>query len=237
VTVTVIANRYRHPAIVRHVAHGPSGDTPFLVMEWLEGEDLSQRLTRSGLGVEESLVLLRRACDAIRAAHARGVVHRDVKPSNLFLVGGDADATKVVDFGVARVSRADVAVNVGSQTLTRTGTVLGTVGHMAPEQAMSALDVDGRADIFALGCVLYECLAGQPAFAGPQPAVALAKLLQAHPPPVSHARPGLPKALDHLVERMLAKDRKDRPKDVAEVLDALDALAPSTGRGVAIVHG
>jgi serine/threonine protein kinase len=209
-----------HPAIVQYVTHGTSEDTPYLVMEWLEGEDLSQRLARSGLDFEESLALVRRACEGIAVAHARGVVHRDLKPSNLFLCGGDAALVKVVDFGVARL-------NVGSQTLTRAGTMLGTIGYMAPEQVMNAVGVDSRADIFALGCVLFECLTGRPAFAGPQPAVALAKLLQWQPPPVSEVRPGLPEALDLLVLRMLAKDRNDRPKNVVAVLSALDALAPA----------
>jgi serine/threonine protein kinase len=154
------------------------------------------------------------------AAHAKGVVHRDVKPSNLFLVGGDVASTKVVDFGVARVT-------AGAQALTRTGTVLGTVGYMAPEQALGELKVDARADIFALGCVLFECLTEQPAFAGPQPAVALAKLLQGEPVPVSKLKPGLPGGLDELVRAMLAKDRNDRPQDVAAVLDSLERLAPT----------
>jgi len=213
----IVLAELSHPAIVRYIDHGTSGDTPFLVMEWLEGEDLSRHLARSGLGADESLGLVRRACEGMAMAHARGVVHRDLKPSNLFLVGGNALSTKVVDFGVARV-------DVGAQTLTRAGTVLGTIGYMAPEQAMSAMDVDDRADIFALGCVLFECLTGRPAFAGPQPAVALMKLLQTQPPPVSQGRPGLPEALDRLVLRMLAKDRNDRPRDVAEVIRALDAL-------------
>jgi eukaryotic-like serine/threonine-protein kinase len=213
----IVLAELSHPAIVRYIDHGTSGDTPFLVMEWLEGEDLSRRLQQSGLGADESLGLVRRACEGMAIAHARGVVHRDLKPSNIFLVGGDALSTKVVDFGVARVG-------VAAQTLTRAGTLLGTIGYMAPEQAMSAKDVDERADIFALGCVLFECLTGRPAFAGPQPAVALTKLLQTHPPPVSQLRPGLPEALDKLVLRMLAKDRNDRPRDVAEVISALDAL-------------
>jgi serine/threonine protein kinase len=213
-----------HPAIVRYVAHGLSEDTPYLVMEWLEGEDLSQRLVRSGLGLEESLALVRRVCEAIAVAHARGVVHRDLKPSNLFLCDGAAARAKVVDFGVARL-------NVGSQALTREGTRLGTLGYMAPEQAMGALDVDSRADIFALGCVFFECLTGRPVFAGPQQALALAKLLQGQPPPVSEVRPGLPPELDMLVLRMLAKDRNDRPKDMRTVLAALDALAPAAVGG------
>ena len=133
-----------HPAIVRYLAHGiaPNG-LPFLAMDWLEGEDLAARLGRSGLAVAESVSLVRRACEGLVAAHGKGVVHRDVKPSNLFLVGGNPGSCKVIDFGVARFEE-------GARTLTRPGTALGTVGYMAPEQALEARDVDARADVYAL---------------------------------------------------------------------------------------
>lgn len=219
----LVLSELSHPAIVRYVSHGTSGDTPFLVMEWLEGEDLSQRLEHGALGLGDTLALVRRICEGLAAAHARGVVHRDIKPSNLFLVGGDAAMAKLVDFGVARVTS-------GAQALTRTGTVLGTVGYMAPEQAMGELDVDARADIFAIGCVLFECLTGRPAFAGPQPAVALAKLLQGQPSPVGLLRPGLPVELQQLVSAMLEKNRNDRPTDVARVLNLLDAATAGVAR-------
>src|SRR5205814_2336371 len=99
----VVLAELSHPAIVRYVAHGKTPDGAlFLAMEWLDGEDLSERLARSPLTIEESLALLRRSCEGISVAHARGVVHRDLKPSNLFLVGGDPASLKVLDFGIAR---------------------------------------------------------------------------------------------------------------------------------------
>ncbi len=145
-----------HPSIVRYIAHGTTPRAaPFLAMEWLDGEDLAERLARSPLTVEQSLMLFRRACEGVAAAHARGVVHRDLKPSNLFLVDRDPASLKVLDFGIARQRE-------GTRTLTQSGTVLGTVGYMSPEQAMGPRDVDARADVFALGCVLFECLTGSP---------------------------------------------------------------------------
>jgi serine/threonine protein kinase len=185
-------------------------------MDWLDGEDLCQRLSRSSVGVSESLAIVRRVCDGLSVAHARGVVHRDIKPSNLFLVGGDPRETKIIDFGVARLA-------IGSTTLTRPGTSLGTAGYMAPEQALEAADVDGRADFFALGCVFYECLTGRPAFGG-RPAAVLVKVLRENPAKPSELRADLGNAFDALVARLLAKDREARPKDAAEVLRALDEL-------------
>jgi eukaryotic-like serine/threonine-protein kinase len=208
-----------HPAIVRYLAHGatPKG-LPFLAMEWLEGEDLAARLERSDLSVSESLALVRRACEGLAVAHAQGVVHRDIKPSNLFLVEGRPDACRVIDFGIARL-------DVGAHTLTRPGTSLGTAGYMAPEQALEATDVDARADVYALGCVLYECITGQPAFTG-RPVAIIAKVLRDLPPPPSALRPELDKALDSLVMRLLAKDRSARPDDAGDLLRAIDALSP-----------
>jgi serine/threonine protein kinase len=206
-----------HPAIVRYLAHGvaPNG-LPFLAMDWLEGEDLAARLGRSGLTVSESLALVRRACEGLAVAHARGVVHRDIKPSNLFLVDGDPAACKVIDFGLARLES-------GAHGLTRPGASLGTVGYMAPEQALEATDVDARADVYALGCVLYECVTGIAAFVG-RPVAVLAKVLRELPPRPSDRRPAVGAALDDLVMKLLAKDRDARPKDAAALLRALDAL-------------
>jgi eukaryotic-like serine/threonine-protein kinase len=203
-----------HPCIVRYVAHGLTAQgQPFFAMDWLEGEDLGSRLGRSRLELGESLTVLRRACEGLALAHARGIVHRDIKPSNVFLVGGKPGGRKVIDFGVARI-------DVGA-SLTRSGTSLCTAGYMAPEQALDASDVDARADVFALGCVFYECVTGRPAFGGP-PAMVLIKVLRDQPPRPSELRPGLSDQADTLVARLLAKDRQARPKDAAEVLRALD---------------
>jgi serine/threonine protein kinase len=124
-----------HPGLVRYVAHGvaPSGER-YLVMEWLEGEDLARRIQRSRLSIDEALLLATRVAEALAAVHARGVVHRDLKPSNIFLVGASLESVKILDFGVARFG--SVAAT------TQTGTVLGTPGYMAPEQARSGQTID-----------------------------------------------------------------------------------------------
>ncbi|MDF2692823.1 MAG: Adenylate cyclase, partial [Labilithrix sp.] len=135
-----------HPAIVRHVADGVAeSGTRYLVMEWLDGEDLAQRLERGPLTVEETIALGSRVAAALGAAHAHGVVHRDVKPSNLFLPAGRVEEVKVVDFGLARAPAT-------SSLLTRSGVLLGTPGYMAPEQARGDSTIGPAADVFSLGC-------------------------------------------------------------------------------------
>ncbi|MBI4954640.1 MAG: protein kinase [Myxococcales bacterium] len=207
-----------HPAIVRYVAHGATGHgEAFLAMEWLEGEDLDARLARLPLDLAASLALAARLAAALAAAHARGVVHRDVKPSNVLLVGGDPARAKLLDLGLARPAAA-------ARAMTTTNAVVGTVGYMAPEQARGERDVDARADVFSLGCVLYECLAGRPAFAGEHVVAVLAKVLLEQAPRLAELRPDLPAALDALVGRMLAKDREERFADAGELARALAAV-------------
>jgi serine/threonine protein kinase/tetratricopeptide (TPR) repeat protein len=217
-----LLSEMRHPGLARYVAHGAmAGGERFLVMEWLEGEDLSRRLQRSRLSIRESLVLTARVAEALEAVHAHGVIHRDLKPSNLFLVGGRAEDVKILDFGVARFG--------GVTGSTQTGTMLGTLGYMAPEQARSGQALDSRADVFALGCVLFECLAGVPAFAGAHLMALLAKILFEEAPRVSDLRPEVPDKIDALVARMLAKDPEDRPRDGAAVAMEIAALDGSAG--------
>ncbi|MCC6558265.1 MAG: protein kinase [Polyangiaceae bacterium] len=214
-----------HPGIVRYVAHGRAEDGDlYLAMEWLEGEDLAARLRRAPMTIDEAVLAARGAAAALAAAHARGVVHRDVKPSNLFLVDGRLDRVKILDFGVAR--------GAGGESLTREGSAIGTPGYMSPEQARGDFDLDARADVFALGCVLFECLTGRPAFVGEHALALLAKILLEDAPRVREIAPEVPSSLQALVERMMAKDRAERPADAAAVALALDALAaagPSRG--------
>ncbi|WP_437765468.1 protein kinase [Sorangium sp. So ce281] len=208
------------PGIVRYVAHGlGASGAPWLAMEWLDGEDLEQRLQRRVLTVDEAISLAVGAAAALAAVHARGIVHRDLKPSNLFLVDGDAARVKLLDFGIAGVPEA--------MRLTRTGAFVGTPAYMAPEQARSGQDVDTRADVFALGCVLFECLTGQPAFCGAHLMAVLAKILLDEVPRISSLCPGVPPALDVLCARMLAKNPDDRPRDGAEIAAALEAMGVS----------
>jgi eukaryotic-like serine/threonine-protein kinase len=209
-----------HPGIVRYVAHGVmvSGER-YLVMEWLDGEDLGQRLAYRALGVADSVLLARRVATALGEAHRRAIVHRDIKPSNLFLAGARIQDVKILDFGIARLERRGAPP-------TQTGTTIGTPGYMAPEQARGDRIVDARADVFALGCVLFECLCGRPAFLGEHPLAVLAKIVLEDPPRLSELAIEAPPALEALLARMLAKDRGERPSDghaVAAELLALDA--------------
>jgi len=217
----------QHPSIVRYLAFGATDrGWPYLAMEWLEGEDLALHLRGDGLDANDAVALATRVAEAIGTAHERGIVHRDIKPSNLFLVGGDPRCVKVLDFGVARWQLADDGV-------TRTGAAVGTPRYMAPEQARGSRDVDVRADVFALGCVLFECLAGRPAFSGANQGAVLAKILLEDAPKLSTARPDLPPALEQLLARMLAKQRDERPADgraVARELAAIGDLGTTARR-------
>ncbi|HKU42467.1 MAG TPA: protein kinase, partial [Polyangiales bacterium] len=209
----------QHPCIVRYLASGATEDgCQFLVMEWLAGEDLAARLARARLGVEDSLTLLRRVALGAAAAHARGIIHRDIKPSNIFLPDRELAASKLIDFGVARL------LEDSSGLLTQPGAVLGTVGYMSPEQAMGAENLDARADVFALGCVLYECLTGRPAFSGVNAVAALLKVLREEPPRAGELLPNVHPGIDALLAKMLAKDPPRRLADASEVLQALAAL-------------
>lgn len=210
-----------HPAIVKHIAHGrtPDGE-PYLAMTWLEGEELSARLTRMGLTPAESLILLRTVAEGLAVAHRRGVVHRDLKPGNLFLRGCDVTRATILDFGIAHRPQ------LGANPLTHTGAVIGTPGYMAPEQARGDRGIGPAADVFALGAILYECLTGQPPFAGEHIAAVLARILFTEPPSLRQLRPELPEALESLLVHMLRKDPASRLLDADAVLAALRDVGP-----------
>jgi tetratricopeptide (TPR) repeat protein len=227
--VTLLAE-LSHPAIVRYVAHGdtPEGER-WLAMDWLEGETLARRLTRAGLTLRQSVRLGRRVAAALAVAHRRGVVHRDVKPSNLFLPDGDLERVVLLDFGVAHVS-------VGA---TFTGVMVGTPGYMAPEQARGDAELDASADVFSLGCVLFECVTGRAAFAGDHAMALLAKILLEDVPRISSFRRDAPPELEALLLRAMHKEPLERPRDGAAFAEELLALgdisaalpAPSAVRG------
>jgi hypothetical protein len=215
-----------HPHIVRYVDHGHTAEgEPYLAMEWLEGTDLAQKLQAGALPIAQALGLCRSIAGALAVAHGRGVVHRDVKPSNLFLVAGDPARVKVLDFGAARFVQTTSAP-------TASGIVLGTPGYLAPEQVHEDRAVDGRADVFALGCVLYECLAGRPAFVAQHVLALLGKILREDPPPLRQLVPRAPKDLEDLLIAMLAKEPGGRPADMTAIADALGRLL-SAGLGAA----
>ncbi|WP_437985241.1 protein kinase domain-containing protein [Sorangium sp. So ce117] len=224
----------RHPGVVGYVAHGTTeGGELYLAMQWLSGETLAERLLREPLTVPESRSLGVRVASTLGALHRLGIVHRDLKPSNLLLVGGSVDEVILLDFGVVRVADA-------GQELTMPGVMLGTPGYMAPEQARGEVAIDARADVFALGCILYRCLTGRPPFVGNDGLSVLVKVLLEDPPRLRELRGEVPAALDDLVTRMLAKAPRDRPRDgaaVAAELGSLGDLAPASRRGLPLPIG
>jgi tetratricopeptide (TPR) repeat protein len=219
-----------HPHIVRYIGHGMvSSGEPYLAMEWLDGMDLENRINSSGLTLEETLTLTKCIASALATAHARGVVHRDIKPSNIFLMHGDISRVKLLDFGIARFSGT-------SAPLTHTGSVLGTPGYMAPEQARSERLMGPPVDVFSLGCVVFECLTGTPAFRGNHPLALLAKLLFDETPLVSEKRADIPEALDKLVAHMMAKDPAQRLEHGAAILAAIENVQLTNPRNAQSVQ-
>jgi len=215
-----VLSKLSHDGIVKYVAHGKTRTgAQFLAMEWLEGEDLARRLRRTMLTIPECLTLVRTVAEALACAHGHGIIHQDIKPGNLFLPRGRVDEVKVLDFGAARVGRSETdAILAGSP--------MGTPAYMSPEQARGASELDPRTDVFALGCVLFQCLTQRRPFFGSDPIAILAKILLEEPPRPSKLADRIPERLDQLVMRMLAKDPSDRPADGNAVVAALDALGP-----------
>jgi serine/threonine protein kinase/tetratricopeptide (TPR) repeat protein len=212
-----------HPHIVGYITHGTNAaGAPYLVMPWLEGHDLQERLRGGPLSVDETVTLARLVADALTYLHGRGLVHRDLKPSNLFLPNGRIEDVKVIDLGIARGT-------VPERPLTLSGTLVGTPGFLAPELALGDREVSPTVDVFALGCVLFECLTGQRLFGGTQLMAVLAKILVEEAPRVRELRPDVPEALDRLIQRMVAKDPAQRPRDGAQLARWLDELTASPG--------
>jgi tetratricopeptide (TPR) repeat protein len=215
-----------HPAIVRVVAFGQLEEgQPYIAMEWLEGEDIAQRQRRSPLSLAQSVLAIADVCDALAAAHAAGIIHRDVKPSNVILAGSapdsnDAFQVKLVDFGVAAVEDAK---------LTRTGAIVGTPAYMAPEQARGDGKIDGRADLYAVGATLFEMITGRPPHTGPTPIAILARLVTTPAPRLAEVFVDVPPRLDELMARLLATAPGERPESAVEVARELRELADEIG--------
>ena len=200
-------------------------DLPFLVMERLVGESLEARLERGILPVDVALDICGQALEALSEAHTRGLVHRDLKPGNLFLTPKDdgAVAVKVLDFGIAK-SLTEVDASTSDVSLTAPRTLLGSPLYMSPEQLRDASGVDVRADVWAMGVVLFECLTGRAPFESASVPELYAKILNEAAPSVRSLVPGVPAAVDALVARCLEKDRSARFADATELARAIQAL-------------
>jgi tetratricopeptide (TPR) repeat protein len=202
---------------------------PYMVMQYVEGETLATRLARGEIPARDALVMCSQIADALAAAHRRGIVHRDLKPQNVILTS--AGSPKLLDFGIAKfVSALDgIGSDDTTTSLTRAHALVGTPAYMAPEQ-IAERPLDGRSDLFALGCILFECLTGRRAFAGRHTFELLDQIAHAHPPAPSSIRRGLDERHDALCRRLLAKDPADRFQSADELMGALRVLLPDTSR-------
>jgi serine/threonine-protein kinase len=220
-----IASQLGHPNIVEVLDfHSLEDGTPYLVMEYMRGESLAQRLRKGRLSMREAFSIARQMGSALQAAHRAGVVHRDLKPANVFLVpteteGMATERVKLLDFGISKL--------LGSQTLqTQDDVLMGTPRYMAPEQAMGRnREVDARSDIFAFGCIVYEMLCGDSPFAGGTIAEVVYRVVNEHPESLASRVPDLPARAVAAVDRALAKAPKDRYPDVATFIAELTGTA------------
>jgi serine/threonine-protein kinase len=219
--------RLHHPNIVSALEAGRVGNELFLVMELAEGVSLSSMLEQrhvNHLGlfpVPSVLRIVEQACAGLSVAHAAGVVHRDIKPSNLMVA--TRLHIKIIDFGIARL------LHDNSPRLTLPTQAIGTLAYISPEQ-LGGVDVDGRADLYSLGCVIYELLSGRPPFMAEVPTALLRMQLQERAVPLDRIRADLPPSLSQLVDSMMEKDRTRRPGSAAEVLQRVQAISAGLHR-------
>jgi serine/threonine protein kinase/tetratricopeptide (TPR) repeat protein len=213
-----LAARLQHTNILSVYDSGESSGHLWFTMPYVAGESLRDRLSREKqLPVEEAVRIAREVAEALDYAHRQGVIHRDIKPENILLAEGHA---MVADFGIAR------AVGTGDQPLTGTGVAIGTPAYMSPEQGSGTWEVDARTDVYALGCVLFEMLAGEPPYTGPTPQAIMARALTETPRPIHPMRLAVPEALDAVIAKATAATAADRFAGAAEFAEC---LALSTG--------
>jgi len=217
-----IAGALVHPNILGVLATGMAGELPYYVMPLLDNQTLRDRLQEHRqLGVRESAAIAADVADALAHAHARGIVHRDIKPENLALHQG---VVLVADFGIGRALN-----DAGGSKLTETGFIVGTPQYMSPEQAAGDPDIDGRTDLYSLGVVLYEMLAGAAPFSGRTAQMIIAARFTGPPPPINKVRIVVPNELAAIVDGLLALRPADRLSDAAAVARRLRAVASATG--------
>ncbi|HTD51767.1 MAG TPA: protein kinase, partial [Thermoanaerobaculia bacterium] len=228
-------SQFAHPHICALYDVGREGETEYLVMEYLEGETLADRLAKGPLPVEQTLRQGTEIADALDKAHRQGIVHRDLKPSNVMLT---KSGVKLLDFGLAKVVEPSAPAPLTSlptqaSPVTQAGAVLGTFQYMAPEQ-LEGKSADARTDIFALGCVLYEMATARKAFSGASQASLISAIMTAEPPPIRELQPLTPPGLEHVVRTCLAKDPENRWQSAQDVAIDLRWIDRSADRATAI---
>jgi serine/threonine-protein kinase len=226
-----IAARLNHPNIVGVIDYNVAPDgTPYLVLDYLQGETLAQRIARGPLALDHVVSIVRQVGSALAAAHRAGIVHRDLKPQNIFLVPTEVDGrvveiAKVLDFGISKIR--------GSQTVkTQESALLGTPQYMAPEQATGQhASVDERTDVFALGAIVYEMLSGRPAFAGASIPEVVFKVVYEQPAPLAEQVPSVPPAVEAAVAQAMAKPSDQRFPTVSSFVEAVTGQPVTLARG------
>ncbi len=225
----------RHPNIVQYIAHGVWDDgRPYFAMEWLDGEDLAQRQRRAPLGMRDAVEVVRRSAAAMAAVHARGVVHRDLKLSNIFLVRGKGTSVKLIDFGVVKPAVPD-------EYQTERGTIIGTPHFMAPEQARGE-GIDARADVYSLGAALFRLVTGRNVFETEHVIALLGRLVLEDPPDPTTVRFDVPEALAQVILRSIARPKDQRYENGGELARALARVGsltndpPATDRSASAIR-
>ena len=212
-----IGQRLDHPNVLRILEYGSAEGELYYTMPFVDGETLRDRLLReTHLPLEETLRIGRAVADAIDYAHRLDVIHRDIKPANILL---DHERVVVADFGMAR------AMTAASGHLTETGMAIGTAAYMSPEQGSAERTLTGQTDVYSLGCVIYEMLAGEPPFTGPTSRAIIARHCHEPPHSLRIVRPSVPEGVQRAVERALAKMPADRFATAGEFVDALHAIS------------
>ncbi|HET8625184.1 MAG TPA: serine/threonine-protein kinase [Gemmatimonadales bacterium] len=208
-----LAGQLDHPNIAPLVGSGEAGWAVYYTMAYVEGPSLRDRLAAGPLGLEESRRAAGDLLSALQHAHERGIVHRDVKPENIVLSPSGA---VLLDFGIARAVET-----IGAEHLTRSGITLGTSAYMSPEQVQGLRSLGPPTDLYSLGCVLFECLAGRPPFVHQNEFMVLRQHLSDRPPNLTSLVPGVPPSLANAIERALAKSAEDRWQSAGEMRNAV----------------
>ena len=227
-----------HPHICTIYDIDESDGQPFIAMELLEGETLRTSIARGTMDIGQAVQIAAQVADALEAAHRKGIIHRDIKPANIFIT--ERGTGKVLDFGLAKLADIDVESSLTAGGLTGTGTSLGTVAYMSPEQARGE-NVDARTDLFSLGAVLYEMTTGRPMFSGPTAAIIFEAILNKQPAPPSSIDSKIPAQLQNIIQKLVAKDRNARYATASQLrddllkLDLASAAAAGQTRSIAVL--